>query len=340
MLLQDARADPASGHDLSAGAGSGGGPSAGVADGQQLLPTTGKGLTSHPGSHGAAAAEVDKGRAQHSMSQAAAKVQLFIPAPKGLAYTAVCWQHRLCRCMPYCKLPADNQAVSDLAASRPSLLYRLLPSQYLLAHATFLSWVPNILLLCTTSQPCYPSTGLAPALTATSWYCCLPGTAQHVYTLFAAPNSVSCGSAILFAPASKQCRTASRLINRHMNRHNSNITNKDSSNKTIYGVSRSETHVTARLDQTCFCRRKEFYQEIKKEREVSLLEAAGFSLRFAHSLKKNDEGLAISLAFCPGFRRAILSALCRMTYWPQNIAPSCMPNALMHAKTGSTYAGN
>ncbi|KAL3151409.1 hypothetical protein ABBQ38_013234 [Trebouxia sp. C0009 RCD-2024] len=72
-LKQDARADPASGHDLSAGAGSGGGPSAGVADGQQLLPTTGKGLTSHPGSHGAAAAEVDKGRAQHSMSQAAAK---------------------------------------------------------------------------------------------------------------------------------------------------------------------------------------------------------------------------------------------------------------------------
>lgn len=80
LLLQDVRADIASGHDLSAGAGNGVGPSAGAADGQERLPTSGKGLTSHRGSHSAAAAEVNKGRAQHSMRQAAAKVHLFMPA--------------------------------------------------------------------------------------------------------------------------------------------------------------------------------------------------------------------------------------------------------------------
>ena len=78
LLLQDVPADPASGQDFPAGAQPG--PSAGAADGQELLLRSGKRHTSNAGGNGAA--EADKGKAQHIMSQAGAKVQLFCPTLK------------------------------------------------------------------------------------------------------------------------------------------------------------------------------------------------------------------------------------------------------------------
>lgn len=79
LLLQGVSADPVSGQDVTAGAGpsDGGGPSADAAatDGQERLPTNGKGRTGNHGDNDAAAAQGDKSKAQKSKK--AAKVQLY-----------------------------------------------------------------------------------------------------------------------------------------------------------------------------------------------------------------------------------------------------------------------
>ncbi|KAL3160546.1 hypothetical protein ABBQ32_010844 [Trebouxia sp. C0010 RCD-2024] len=75
-LKQGVSADPVSGQDVTAGAGpsDGGGPSADAAatDGQERLPTNGKGRTGNHGDNDAAAAQGDKSKAQKSKKAAKA----------------------------------------------------------------------------------------------------------------------------------------------------------------------------------------------------------------------------------------------------------------------------